>query len=95
MRRLSLILKLNLICLKFKDYPHGDNIEDNIANYKSHPSIKYHADNIGDNISKYKSHLRIVEIKESVNNDIKFTFADVSSREFQDEILKLNSKMAC
>ena len=29
-----------------------------------------------------------------VNNEIKFTFADVSSREFQNEILKLNSKKA-
>ena len=33
-----------------------------------------------------------MKIKDNVNNEIKFTFADVSSHEFQDEILKLNSK---
>ena len=44
-----------------KDYPPGDNIDDIIAKYKSHPSF--------------------MKIKESVNNVIKFTFADVSSHE--------------
>ena len=49
-------------------------------------------DNIDDIIAKYKSHSSIMKIRENVNNEIKFTFADVSSDEFQDEILKLNSK---
>ena len=51
-------------------------------------------DNIHDIIAKYTCHPSIKKIKENVNNEMKFTFANISSREFQDEILKLNSKKA-
>ena len=37
-----------------KDYPPGNNVDDVIAKFKSHPNI--------------------MKIKESVNNEIKFTF---------------------
>ena len=36
----------------------------------------------------------IKKIKENVNNEFKFSFANISSCKIQDEILKLNSKKA-
>ena len=66
------------------------NIEPYIPEDRDYPPC----DNIDDIIAKYKSHPSIMKIKDNVNNEIKFTFADTSSHEFQDEILKLNSKKA-
>ena len=51
-------------------------------------------DSINDIIAKYESHPSIKKIKENVNNEFKFSFANISSCEIQDEILKLNSKKA-
>ena len=51
-------------------------------------------DTIDDIIVKYKAHPSIKRIIENVDNQIKFTFSDVSSHEIQDEILKLNPKTA-
>ena len=69
-----------------------------VANLKIEPYMPddgdYPCDNIDDIIAKYKSHPSIKKIKEKVNNEIKFTFADVSSHEFQDEILKFNAMKA-
>ena len=49
---------------------------------------------IDDIIERYKFHPSITKIKENVKTNTKFSFADVSSSEFQEEIRKLNTKKA-
>ena len=67
-----------------------------VANLDIEPYISADipCDNIEDIIAMYKCHPSIKKIKENLNNEIKFTFADISSYELQDEILKLDSKKA-
>ena len=49
---------------------------------------------LDDIISKYENHPSIRKIKENIENGNKFTFKDMTSLDFENEILKLDRKMA-
>ena len=50
--------------------------------------------NLEDIISKYENHPSIRKIKENIGNGNKFTFKDMTSLDFENEILKLDPKKA-
>ena len=51
-------------------------------------------DNLEEIISKYENHPSIIKIKENVGNGNQFTFKDMTSLDFVNEILKLDPKKA-
>ena len=51
-------------------------------------------DNLEEIISIYENHPSIIKIKENVGNGNKFTFKDITSLDFENEILKLDPKKA-